>query len=28
LWPVAYALIELTPDAEARIAELVRKAVS
>jgi len=27
MWPVAYALTELTPDAEARITELVRKAV-
>jgi uncharacterized protein YdhG (YjbR/CyaY superfamily) len=27
MWPVAYALTELTPDAEARIAELVKKAV-
>jgi len=28
MWPVAYALTELTPDAETRIAELVKKAVS
>ena len=28
MWPVAYALVELTPDAEARITELVKKAVS
>ena len=28
MWPVAFALTELTPDVEARIAELVRKAVS
>jgi uncharacterized protein YdhG (YjbR/CyaY superfamily) len=28
LWPVAYAVTELTPDVEARIAELVRRAVS
>jgi uncharacterized protein YdhG (YjbR/CyaY superfamily) len=27
MWPVAYALTELTPAAEARIAELVRQAV-
>ncbi len=27
MWPVAYALTELTPAAEARIAELIRKAV-
>lgn len=27
-WPVAYALIELTPAEEARIIELVKKAVS
>jgi uncharacterized protein YdhG (YjbR/CyaY superfamily) len=27
MWPVAFAVIELTPRAEARIAELVRKAV-
>jgi len=26
MWPNAYALIELTPAAEARIADLVRKA--
>ena len=28
LWPVAFALKELTPAAEARIAALVKKAVS
>ena len=28
LWPVAYAVAELTPAAEARIAELVQRAVS
>jgi uncharacterized protein YdhG (YjbR/CyaY superfamily) len=28
LWPVAFALGDLTPAAEARIAELVRAAVS
>lgn len=28
LWPVAFALTELTPAVEARIAELVKKAVS
>ncbi len=28
LWPVAYALKKLTPAEEARIAELVKKAVS
>ena len=28
MWPTAFALQELTPDAEARIVELVRKAVS
>jgi len=28
MWPTAYALTELTPDVEARIAELVKKAVS
>jgi uncharacterized protein YdhG (YjbR/CyaY superfamily) len=27
MWPVAFALTELTTDAEARIAELVRRAV-
>ncbi len=27
MWPVAYALTELTPADEARIAELVKKAV-
>jgi uncharacterized protein YdhG (YjbR/CyaY superfamily) len=26
MWPTAFALTELTPDAEARIAELVKKA--
>ncbi len=26
MWPVAFAVIELTPRAEARIAELVKKA--
>ena len=26
MWPVAFALTELTPANEARIAELVRKA--
>jgi uncharacterized protein YdhG (YjbR/CyaY superfamily) len=28
LWPVAYALKELTPTIEAKITELVKKAVS
>jgi uncharacterized protein YdhG (YjbR/CyaY superfamily) len=28
LWPVAYGLKELTPAAEAKIAELLKKAVS
>jgi uncharacterized protein YdhG (YjbR/CyaY superfamily) len=28
MWPVAFALKELTADAEARIAALVRQAVS
>jgi uncharacterized protein YdhG (YjbR/CyaY superfamily) len=28
MWPVTYALTELTADAETRIGELVRKAVS
>jgi uncharacterized protein YdhG (YjbR/CyaY superfamily) len=28
MWPTAFALTELNADAEARIAELVRKAVS
>ncbi len=28
LWPVAYALKELTPAGEAKIAELVKRAVS
>jgi hypothetical protein len=27
MWPVAFALTELTPANEARIAELVKKAV-
>ena len=27
MWPNAYALTELTPDAESRIADLVKKAV-
>lgn len=27
MWPVAFALIELTPDTEARLADLVKKAV-
>ena len=27
MWPVAYALTELTADAEAKITELVKKAV-
>ena len=27
MWPNAYALIELTPDSEARITELVKRAV-
>ncbi len=26
MWPVGYALLELTPEVEARIAELVRRA--
>lgn len=26
LWPVAYAITELTPEVEARIAEIVKKA--
>jgi uncharacterized protein YdhG (YjbR/CyaY superfamily) len=26
IWPVAFALMELTPDAEARLAALVKKA--
>lgn len=26
MWPVAFALTELTPDVEARIAELVRRS--
>jgi uncharacterized protein YdhG (YjbR/CyaY superfamily) len=28
MWPVAFALAELTPKAEARIAELVKRAAS
>ena len=28
IWPVAFALTELTPAAEARIGALVKKAVS
>jgi hypothetical protein len=28
MWPIAYALTELTADDEARIGELVKKAVS
>ncbi len=28
VWPTSYALMELTPDVEARIAELVKTAVS
>ena len=28
MWPNAYALIELTPDAEAQITELVTRAAS
>src|SRR5712691_8676697 len=28
LWPIAFALTELTPTAEAKIAALVKKAVS
>lgn len=28
MWPIAYALPELTPEDEARIAALVKKAVS
>lgn len=28
MWPVAFALTELTPDVEAKIAALVKKAVS
>ena len=28
MWPTAFALMELTPAAEARIAELVKQAVS
>ena len=28
MWPVAFALKELTPDVEARIDALVKKAVS
>jgi uncharacterized protein YdhG (YjbR/CyaY superfamily) len=26
MWPVAYAILELTPETEARIVELVRRA--
>jgi uncharacterized protein YdhG (YjbR/CyaY superfamily) len=28
LWPVAFAVTELTPDAEARITELIKRAAS
>lgn len=28
MWPTAYALKELTPDGEAKIAELIKKAAS
>jgi len=28
MWPIAFAVTELTPGSEARIAELVKKAVS
>lgn len=28
MWPTSWALTELTPDSEAKIAELVKKAVS
>ncbi len=28
MWPISFALKELTPDEEARIAELVKKSVS
>jgi hypothetical protein len=28
MWPTAFALVELTPAEEARIAALVKKAVS
>jgi len=28
MWPTAFALVELTPDVEARIARLVKQAVS
>ena len=28
MWPTAFALVELTPDVEARIAALVKQAVS
>ena len=28
MWPTAFALKELTPEAEARIADLVKRAVS
>lgn len=27
MWPIAYALIELTPVEEARVSALVKKAV-
>ena len=27
MWPIAFALIKLTPATEARIVELVKKAV-
>ncbi|HEY3522344.1 MAG TPA: DUF1801 domain-containing protein, partial [Candidatus Limnocylindrales bacterium] len=28
MWPVAFAVVEVTPDVEARITELVRRAAS
>jgi uncharacterized protein YdhG (YjbR/CyaY superfamily) len=28
MWPVSFAVSELTPKSEARIAELVKKAIS
>ncbi len=28
MWPTSFALVEMTPDVEARIAELVKRAVS
>jgi uncharacterized protein YdhG (YjbR/CyaY superfamily) len=28
MWPTAYALTQLTPDGEARIAELIKRAAS